>query len=58
MVFPLKIPDLKMGKSSSFRGVVPFCKPPFLLSISIKKSSILKDNPAGIPSIKIPTDSP
>ena len=56
--YPLKIPDLKMGKSSSFLGVVPFCTPPFLLSVSSIKSDSWIGNPAGHPSIVMPTQAP
>src|SRR5215510_6390591 len=58
VVFPLKTPLLKIGKSSSCLGVVPFCLPPFLLSRSAARSSGDNDKPAGQPSIVIPTHSP
>src|SRR5436190_12059016 len=58
VVLPLNTPLLNMGKSSSLRGVVPFWVPPFLLSMSSKKSSTDNDKPAGQPSIFIPADSP
>ena len=47
-----------MGISSSFLGVVPGCDPPFLLSISVTKSSAKSEIPAGQPSIVIPTEGP
>ena len=55
---PLEKPDLKIGISSSCLGVVPFCFPPFLLSISSTKSLLCNGNPAGHPSITIPTHAP
>src|SRR6187455_2314045 len=58
VVFPLNKPLLKIGKSSSCLGVVPFCLPPFLLSRSGSKSSDVNDKPEGQPSIVIPTHSP
>ena len=58
VVLSLKTPDKKMGRSSSLRGVVPFCTPPFLLSMSVTKSSAFKRMPAGHPSITTPTDGP
>ena len=58
VVLLLKIPDKNIGISSSLRGVVPGCVPPFLLSISFTKSSASNEIPPGQPSIVIPTEGP
>src|SRR5258708_2947133 len=58
VVYPLNNPLLKIGRSSSLRGVVPFCIPPLRRSRSGKKSSAGNGIPAGQPSIFTPTLSP